>query len=73
MQIILNSAGVRFKRSSLEQRLDRLIFCVFGLLASICLVDAVGSALWVNTVRWQLQGRALADQSASLPLPAHSG
>lgn len=47
---MMNSTGVHSKRSSLEKRLDRLIFCIFAMLAAICLVDAIGSALWVNKV-----------------------
>ncbi len=47
---MMNSTGVHSKRSTLEKRLDRLIFCIFAMLAAICLVDAIGSALWVNKV-----------------------
>lgn len=50
LQIMMNSTGVHSKRSTLEKRLDRLIFCIFAMLAAICLVDAIGSALWVNKV-----------------------
>lgn len=47
---MMNSTGVHGKRSSLERRLDKLIFCIFGLLAVICIIDAVGSSRWVNKV-----------------------
>ena len=38
------------KRSSLERHLDKLIVFMFALLAALCSVDAVGAALWVDTV-----------------------
>lgn len=47
---MMNSTGVHGKRSTLERRLDKLIFCIFGLLAVICIIDAVGSSKWVNEV-----------------------
>jgi hypothetical protein len=51
VQIMMNATGVHGKRSSLERSLDKLIFCVFMLLAVICLIDAIGSSKWVNKVR----------------------
>jgi hydroxylamine reductase (hybrid-cluster protein) len=50
MQIMMNAMGVHGKRSSLERSLDKLIFCIFGLLAVVCIIDAVGSSRWVNKV-----------------------
>lgn len=39
------------KRSTLERRLDYLILLMFSLLACLCVVEAVGAALWVDKVR----------------------
>jgi hypothetical protein len=47
---MMNATGVHGKRSSLERSLDKLIFCVFMLLAIICMIDAIGSSKWVNKV-----------------------
>lgn len=50
LQIMMNATGVHGKRSSLERSLDKLIFCIFVLLAIICMIDAIGSSKWVNKV-----------------------
>ena len=47
---MMNATGVHGKRSSLERSLDKLIFCIFVLLAIICMIDAIGSSKWINKV-----------------------
>lgn len=49
-KVMMNSTAAPSKRSTLEQQLDLLIIFMFGLLASMCLVDAIGSAVWINKV-----------------------
>ncbi len=53
-KVMLNSTAARSKRSTLERRLDRLIIGMFCLLAAMCVTDAVGAALWVDTAQWYL-------------------
>jgi hypothetical protein len=45
-----NMTATPSKRSTLERQLDYYILVMFTLLACLCIVDAVGAALWVDTV-----------------------
>lgn len=45
-----NMTATPSKRSTLERQLDYYILVMFTLLACMCIVDAVGAALWVDTV-----------------------
>eukprot|EP00884_Botryococcus_braunii_P001875 jgi/Botrbrau1/11689/Bobra.0195s0020.1 len=53
-KVMMNSTAAPSKRSTLEQQLDLLIVFMFGLLASMCLVDAIGSAVWIDKRIWYL-------------------
>ena len=59
------------KRSTLERRLDNLILIMFTLLACLCIVDAVGAALWVNKVSCcQYETVQIAMWTVFMPVPA---
>ena len=59
------------KRSTLERRLDYLILIMFTLLACLCLVDAVGAALWVNKVScFQYYTMQIAISAVIMSVPA---
>ena len=59
------------KRSTLERRLDHLILIMFLLLACLCLVDAVGAALWVNKVSCcQYKTICIVTWAIFVPVPA---
>lgn len=49
-KVMMNSTAAPSKRSTLEQQLDKLIVVMFGMLASMCLVNALGAALWIHKV-----------------------
>ena len=49
-KVMMNATGVPSKRSSLERRLDMLIVVIFGILAVICSIGAVGSVLSLDKV-----------------------
>ena len=58
-KIMMGAHGPASKRSRLERRLDLLILAMFGLLGAMCLVNALGAALWTSQVRcsaacWQV-------------------
>ena len=50
-KILMGAHGPASKRSRLERRLDLLILVMFGILGAMCLVDAIGAALWTTQVR----------------------
>ncbi|XP_056358393.1 phospholipid-transporting ATPase VB [Oenanthe melanoleuca] len=45
---MLNNSGSRYKRSRMEQRMNRDIFICVGLLLAMCLVGAVGHGIWTG-------------------------
>ncbi len=49
-KVMMNATAAPSKRSTLECQLDKLIIFMFGLLATMCIVDAVGGALWIHQV-----------------------
>jgi hypothetical protein len=49
-QVMMNATAAPSKRSTLERQLDKLIMFMFGLLAAMCVIDAVGDAVWIDKV-----------------------
>jgi phospholipid-transporting ATPase len=47
-KVMMNSMNVPSKRSTLERKLDKIILSLFGVLISMCLIGAIGSAVFVN-------------------------
>lgn len=47
---MLNNSGPRYKRSRIEQRMNRDIFLCVGLLFVMCLVGAVGMKHWQKSI-----------------------
>ncbi|CAI9260504.1 unnamed protein product [Lactuca saligna] len=47
-EVMMNSMNVHSKRSTLERKLDKVIATHFGVLLSLCLIRAIGSAVFVN-------------------------
>ncbi|XP_057891085.1 phospholipid-transporting ATPase VB [Melospiza georgiana] len=45
---MLNNSGARYKRSRIEQRMNRDIFSCVGLLIVMCLVGAIGHGIWTG-------------------------
>ncbi len=69
-KVMMNSTAAPSKRSTLEQQLDLLIVFMFGLLASMCLVDAIGSAVWIDKVGCRCTG--LESEKGRLVYPGRS-
>ncbi|XP_071426676.1 phospholipid-transporting ATPase VB isoform X1 [Pithys albifrons albifrons] len=46
---MLNNSGPRYKRSRIERRMNRDIVLCVGLLLGMCLLGAVGHAIWSGT------------------------
>ncbi|KAK6931154.1 P-type ATPase, N-terminal [Dillenia turbinata] len=47
-KVMMNSMNVPSKRSTLERKLDKLILTLFGALFLMCLIGAIGSAIFIN-------------------------
>nr|XP_017222816.1 PREDICTED: phospholipid-transporting ATPase 3-like isoform X4 [Daucus carota subsp. sativus] len=47
-KVMMNSMNVPSKRSTLEKKLDKVILALFCLLFCMCLIGAIGSAIFVN-------------------------
>ncbi|KAK9063424.1 hypothetical protein SSX86_017294 [Deinandra increscens subsp. villosa] len=47
-KVMMNAMNVPSKRSTLERKLDKVIATLFGVLLSMCLIGAIGSAVFVN-------------------------
>ncbi|KAK1425808.1 hypothetical protein QVD17_21169 [Tagetes erecta] len=54
-KVMMNAMNVPSKRSTLEKKLDKVIATLFGVLLSMCLIGAIGSALFVNGSYYYLQ------------------
>ncbi|KAK9050975.1 hypothetical protein SSX86_027602 [Deinandra increscens subsp. villosa] len=54
-KVMMNAMNVPSKRSTLEKKLDKVIATLFGVLLSMCLVGAIGSAIFVNERYYYLQ------------------
>ncbi|MFS8029338.1 putative P-type phospholipid transporter [Helianthus anomalus] len=52
---MMNAMNVPSKRSTLEKKLDKVIATLFGVLLTLCLIGAIGSALFVNERFFYLQ------------------
>ncbi|KAI3516355.1 hypothetical protein L1887_15270 [Cichorium endivia] len=47
-KVMMNAMNVPSKRSTLERKLDKVIATLFGVLLTLCLIGAIGSAVFVN-------------------------
>ncbi|KAK1365815.1 Phospholipid-transporting ATPase [Heracleum sosnowskyi] len=47
-KVMMNSMNVPSKRSTLEKKLDKVILALFCLLFCMCIIGAIGSAVFVN-------------------------
>ncbi|KAI4383555.1 hypothetical protein MLD38_009381 [Melastoma candidum] len=47
-KVMMNAMNVPSKRSTLERKLDKLILTLLGTLFMMCLVGAIGSAVFIN-------------------------
>ncbi|GJV53791.1 phospholipid-transporting ATPase 3-like protein [Tanacetum coccineum] len=47
-KVMMNAMNVPSKRSTLERKLDKVIATLFGVLLSMCLIGAIGSAVFVS-------------------------
>ncbi|KAI3816838.1 hypothetical protein L1987_16543 [Smallanthus sonchifolius] len=47
-KVMMNAMNVPSKRSTLERKLDKVIATLFGVLLSMCLIGAIGSAVFVK-------------------------
>ncbi|PWA89306.1 aminophospholipid ATPase 3 [Artemisia annua] len=54
-KVMMNSMNVPSKRSTLERKLDKVIATLFGVLLSMCLIGAIGSAVFVNNKYYYLK------------------
>lgn len=74
-QVMMNSTAVPSKRSRLERRLDLLIAAIFAMQFAICLVGAIGSAVWVDSSHWYLNLGSEHEPSSSRALfdPSNRG
>nr|XP_043625949.1 phospholipid-transporting ATPase 3-like [Erigeron canadensis] len=54
-KVMMNAMNVPSKRSTLEKKLDKVIATLFGVLLSLCLVGAIGCAIFVNVRHYYLQ------------------
>ncbi|KAG7216627.1 hypothetical protein INR49_023336 [Caranx melampygus] len=45
-KLMQNSGKTRFKRTSIDHLMNVLVLCIFGVLASMCSVLAIGNAIW---------------------------
>uniref|UniRef100_A0A3B4VEJ7 Phospholipid-transporting ATPase n=1 Tax=Seriola dumerili TaxID=41447 RepID=A0A3B4VEJ7_SERDU len=45
-KLMQNSGKTRFKRTSIDHLMNVLVLCIFGFLASMCSVLAIGNAIW---------------------------
>ncbi|KAK9812802.1 hypothetical protein WJX72_004072 [[Myrmecia] bisecta] len=72
-KVMMNATAAPSKRSTLERQLDWLILFMFCLLAALCLVGSVGSALWVDKKYWYLNLGVTSEPSRTRPLfdPGH--
>ncbi|CAI9278373.1 unnamed protein product [Lactuca saligna] len=54
-KVMMNTMNVPSKRSTLEKKLDKVIATLFGVLLTLCLIGAIGSALFVDMRYYYLQ------------------
>ena len=54
-KVMMNSTDPPSKRSTLERSMDKLIMFMFGMMAIICLVGAIGLPLTMDTNHWYLR------------------
>ncbi|KAI4385176.1 hypothetical protein MLD38_003231 [Melastoma candidum] len=47
-KVMMNAMNVPSKRSTLERKLDKLILTLLGTLFMMCLIGAIGSAVFIN-------------------------
>ncbi|KAL7606801.1 hypothetical protein Lser_V15G14794 [Lactuca serriola] len=54
-KVMMNTMNVPSKRSTLEKKLDKVIATLFGVLLTLCIIGAIGSALFVDVRYYYLQ------------------
>ena len=69
---MLNNGGPRYKRSKLERQMNvEIVWCVVTLLL-LCLIGAVGSGLWLESLR-PIDLKSLAPFLSADPIPIYDG
>ncbi|XP_077642884.1 phospholipid-transporting ATPase VB [Lonchura striata] len=69
---MLNNSGPRYKRSRIEQRMNRDIFLCVGLLFVMCLVGAVGHGIWTGKF-WEHPPYDVPDWNGNFVAPILAG
>uniref|UniRef100_A0A8C3MV54 Phospholipid-transporting ATPase n=1 Tax=Geospiza parvula TaxID=87175 RepID=A0A8C3MV54_GEOPR len=69
---MLNNSGPRYKRSRIEQRMNRDIFSCVGLLFVMCLVGAVGHGIWTGKF-WEHPPYDVPDWNGNFVAPVLAG
>nr|XP_031361928.1 probable phospholipid-transporting ATPase VB [Lonchura striata domestica] len=69
---MLNNSGPRYKRSRIEQRMNRDIFLCVGLLFVMCLVGAVGHGIWTGKF-WEHPPYDVPDWNGNFVAPVLAG
>ncbi|CAL0331481.1 unnamed protein product [Lupinus luteus] len=63
-KVMMNAMNVPSKRSTLERKLDKLILILFATLFMMCLIGAIGSAIFVNNKYFYLRLESSEEGSA---------
>ncbi|KAH9773605.1 phospholipid-transporting ATPase 3 [Citrus sinensis] len=53
-KVMMNSMNIPSKRSTLERKLDKLILALFATLTVMCLICAIGSAIFIDKKHYYL-------------------
>ncbi|XP_068061762.1 phospholipid-transporting ATPase VB isoform X2 [Anomalospiza imberbis] len=69
---MLNNSGPRYKRSRIEQRMNRDIFLCVGLLFVMCLVGAIGHSIWTGNF-WEHPPYDVPDWNGNFVAPVLAG
>lgn len=54
-KVMKNALNVPSKRSRLEKKIDKVIYCLFGILFTIALIGGIGCGFFLNNNLWYLQ------------------
>ncbi|KAH9773604.1 phospholipid-transporting ATPase 3 [Citrus sinensis] len=54
IEVMMNSMNIPSKRSTLERKLDKLILALFATLTVMCLICAIGSAIFIDKKHYYL-------------------
>lgn len=54
-KVMKNALNVPSKRSRLEKKIDKVIYCLFGILFTIALIGGIGCGFFLNNNLWYLR------------------